>query len=377
MFKRVVVLLGIFCLAPTAYCQEQRATLHSAALSMRAGKLDEAERTCAEVIKASSGTPGEPAALLMMGHIKDKKQAPVAEVIAQFKLTADMFPNSPEAPIALLRIGYLKDRIGQQGNEWSQVARKYPHSKEAADALHCLGHRALRDGDLDGACKLFEQSAAVREAEPGRVDDSLAEEAYANISQYWKSSDKTYLFRAEDIFKPLAAKSKPDEYSIRARMGLGEIYLTQGDGKSAAEQYQAVLDSRQPDKYIEAVAQFELACTHYIKQEWLDAITGFDLFLDAQPGQATEDKHKNWLSAKPFYAKAAALNPEKAKRLTGTELVPDALYWKAESLYHLGRYAEAKDLADQILKSFPTLAIDASVRDLQLRCQYLVPKEVK
>lgn len=377
MFRHMVVLLGIFCLAATGCWAEQPATVRNASSLARAGKLDEAERACADVIKAHPGAPDEPTALLMMGHVKDKRHAPVAEVIAQFKQAAEKFPNSPEAPIALLRIGYLRDRIGEPTEEWSQVIKNYPQTREAADALHCLGHKALRDGDLEGACSLFEQSAAVPKADANRRDDSLAEAGYACISQYWKSSDKTYLFKAEDTFKPLTAKTRTSEHSIRARMGLGEIYLIQGNGKGAAEQYQAALDMHQPDKYTNAVAQFELACACYVQQEWSTAITGFDQFLGAQPGQSSEEKHKNWLAAKPFYAKNAALDPVKAKKLTGTELVPDALYWKAEALYHLNRYQEAKDLADQVLKSFPDLAIDANVRDLQLRCTYLLPKEVK
>ncbi len=377
MFRHVVVLLGILCLAPTGYCLEQPATVRDAALLVRAGKTDEAERACAKIIEAHPGAPNEPIALLMMGHIKDKRHAPVAEVIAQFKRTVDKFPNSPEAPVALLRIGYLRDRIGQPTDEWSQVVKKYPRTKEAADALHCLGHKALRDGDMYSACSLFEQSAGVPEAEPNRADDSRAEAGFACISQYWQSSNKSYLFRAEAIFKPLAAKSQTNPQSVRARMGLGEIRLIQGDGKGASEHYQAVLDSKQPDKYIKAVAQFELACTYYVKQQWVEAIAGFDQFLDAQPGKSPEEKHKNWLAAKPFYAKTAMLDPAKAKKLTGTELVPNALYWKGEALYHLNRYQEAKDLADQVLKSFPDLAIDASVKDLQLRCKYLLPKEVK
>lgn len=373
----MVVLLGILCLAQASYCAEPPAKVSDVARLARAGKTDEAEKACAEVIKAHPGAPAEPIAMLMLGHIKDKKKAPPAEVIASFKQIVDKFPTSPEAPTALLRIGYIHDRTGEAVPEWDQVIKKYPHTKEAADALHCLGHKALRDGDLETASSFFAKSAAVPEADANRRDDSIAESGFACISQYWKNSDRSWLSKAENIFKPLLEKDRTREHAIRGRMGLGEIYLIQGNGKGAAEQYQAALDMKQPDKYVNAVAQFELSCANYVQENWDVAIAGFDKFLDAQQGQSLEQKHKNWLAVKPFYAKTAALDPVKAKKLTGTELVPDALYWKGEALYHLERYQEAKDLADQVTKSFPDLAIIDNVQDLQLRCAYLLPKEVK
>ena len=90
---------------------------------------------------------------MMLGNILSKSYAREGDVISQFLQLGDRFPNSPEAAEALLRVGYLRDRLKQKPVEWESLATNYPRTKEAAEALKCLGHMALRNHDSKSAAR--------------------------------------------------------------------------------------------------------------------------------------------------------------------------------------------------------------------------------
>lgn len=373
MWKWVVVTIYILLLGSAGHCTDYDSVLQNAKDRAMAGDFATAFSLCEGAISARVGAPIEPRARLLLGHILNKSGAPVSDCIVQFSKLAVDFPNSPEAPQALLRVGYLRERNKQQPAEWEQIVKEYPRTQEAAEALKGLGHLALRKNDPQAATKYFEASAAVPEADASLATQSRIEACYARISHYWQTSDKAKLREAEAGFRSRIAalddpKSSDDkEAAIRLRMGLGEVCLIQGLGDSAAKEYQAVLSLDPADHYTRGVARFELGCALYTKRDYADAISAFDAFLHDLEGESLAAKDRAWKQGRPGYSALLVADPAKAALLSGLDLVADAAYWKAASLVELRKFAEARAVLDET-ESLRSPRTATRVRKLQMIC---------
>jgi tetratricopeptide (TPR) repeat protein len=302
MLKWVTVALCTAVLASAGYCTDYDGILQNAKNRALAGDFTTAITLCTSVINAHLGAPIEPRARLLLGHILNKKRGPESDSISQFAQLVARFPNSPEAPQALLRIAYLRERLKQQPAEWERIVANYPRTKEAAEALHCLAHRALRAGNTELAIRLFKASSAVPECEPGCVADTTIEAGYACISQYWKTKDKGALSNALETLRPGITSSSLTQSDIGFNLARGEVYLIQGFGEKAAQEYQAALDQNPSDPYQRGVAVFELGCALYTKNDHAGALSAFTTFLNEQQGDTLADKDRGWKQARPGYS---------------------------------------------------------------------------
>ena len=376
IWKRALVVLCAIVLSSPAYSTDLDSLLRQARQWDKTGNHQQAISICNAIIQLHPGGSVEPRVRLFLGHLLIKGQRPSSEIIAQFARIAESFPNSPEAPDALLRIGYIRDRAKESPAEWQQLVEKYPKSKEAALALYRMGFVALKQNDPDLAVQRFLSCAKIEHADPRCVEDSLVEAGYAHISRYWKTADLEAISDAMAHLAALQKEKLSPRSSLRVHLAMGEACLIVGYCRDAVAQYQAALDLNPDDVYLKGVAQFELGCAQYGKGDWEAAVKSYDQFLISQAGSILIEKDKQWRSTRPGYSKLVVEAPEKTKTLTGLDLVPLAAYWKAESLRRLNRCSEAKTIADEVLAGFPDLSVRSCVESLRDWCA-AVPKEAK
>lgn len=372
----VFLVLSLFLFAASVQCADFESVLREARQLDKVGKLQQAIDVCNTITNACRGSSIEPRVRLFFGHLLIKGQRPSGEIIAQFARIADGFPSSPQAPEALLRIGYIRDKAKESPVEWQQVIEKYPQSKEAALALYRMGFVALKQNDPDRAVQRFLSCAKIEQADPLCAERSLVEAGYAHISRYWKTGDLAAIADAMTHLTALEERKLSSSSSVRVHLAMGEACLIVGYCKDAVAQYQAALDLDPGDAYLKGVAQFELGCAQYGKGDWESAVKTYDQFLDSQTGSTLIEKDKQWRSTRPGYNKLIVEAPEKTKTLTGLDLVPLAAYWKAESLRRLNRCSEAKTIAEAILAGFPDMSVRTRVESLRDWCA-AVPKEAK
>lgn len=369
MWRWTIVLLFILSVGSAGYCTDYDQVLKDARALARAGN----KQAAANLLQTAAGSATDHGAEWLRAYLLIWRDAPKRDAITQFLKVADRFPESKYAPDALLHVGYLRDENGDDARpDWERLVRQHPGTKEAAEALHCLGHRALRDRDPELAIKRFKEAAAVQEANPDSVAESLVEAGYACISQYWKTKHQEFLTQALEVFRPLTSESGPRQWNVRARLGRGEIYLIQGDGRRALDEYQAALDAKPADPYLLGLAEYEVSCALYTKRDWAGAESALATFLDNRSGQTLLEKNSQWKQARPGYAKLSAVDPSKAAGLSGLDLVPSAAYWRASALFNLKRYREAKTLVNEVQTGFPSIAMAKKVEELSNLCDYVL-----
>lgn len=265
--SRSIVFAVVLLAASAAAASDYLAAVEQAKAAALAGDLQRARDTCAQVVQARPGPPAEPKAELLMGHILLKESAPITTTIDQFMRAASAFPDSPEAPEALLRVAYLRDKQGQDTTEWATIAEKYPDSREAAEALHCLGHLALRTNDPDAAIRKFDASAAHPLVDSVLAQDSLTEAGYACVSRYWQTAEMSMIKAAVERFTSARDKAADPELTMKAMLGLGESYLICGYSAQAVDTYSKLLALDPKDPFVRGVALVKVyACAQSFVQ---------------------------------------------------------------------------------------------------------------
>lgn len=390
MWKWVVVTVWILLLASAGYCTDYDGVLHNAKDRAIAGDYTTAISLCNGVIAAHLGPPVEPKALLLLGNILSKKQAPTSDTISQFAQLVDRFPISAEAPEALLRIGNLHNRLKQPAPEWDRIVADYPSSdaaaeallhigyrsdrlkgdprpaferlcrehpaaKEAVEAWRCLGQLALRVGDPDTAIADFQHSAGMTSVDADSAETSRVEMGYAHISRYWKTRDASSLTRAISALSPVL-KSKTQERAVRARLGRGEAFILLGIPERALAEYQAALALQPENLYLKGIAGFEIGVCYDGMDAWSNAEAAFASFLSGVAGADLVTKDSTWKQGRPDYMKVVSQDPDRANALSGVDLVGRAAFRRAVLLYKLKRYDEAQSQARDVTSAFPGLA---------------------
>lgn len=365
MWKWVFVVVCMFFLGTEGNCTDYEQVRKNAEALSRSGQ----KMAAAALLEGAVGADRGHAAEWLRGYILVLRNAPKTSIIAQFVNVANAFPNSEHVPDALLRVGYLRDAVGDDpGPVWASLARDHPKTKEAAEALQCLGHLALRNGDPDLAIKELQQSAAISAADPSCAEESSVEAGYAFISRYWKTRDVHSLTQAISALAQPTRTSATPKGAMRARLGRGEAFLILCLPERAVGEYQAALDMKPEDAYLRGIALFELGYCYCASQSWDTAVAGFDKFLADVPGATLAEKDHNWKQARPDFARTVVQDTAKANGLTGVDLVPEAAYWKAVGLLKLKRAKEAQDLAGSVATTFPGLKIADRLGKLRADC---------
>lgn len=390
MWKKMTVILVITSISVSAgYCMEYGTALRTAQNAALAGNLAQARSTCSTVVAQCPGVPIEPQALLLLGKILYKSGDPTNDVMSVFAELVERFPKSPEASEALLRIGYLNERLKRPTLEWDRVIVDYPYSKEApeaslriayrqerlghdasaafnriiqdypeskesVEALKCLGQLALRNLDADMAISYFSRSANMSDIDEEEAEVSQVELGYAYISKYWANQDTKSLNQAISAFSTLL-KSRSQDRLVRARLGRGEAFLILGLPNRALVEYEAVLALNIKNTYLKGVTQFEIGVCYNGQELWSKAEIAFAVFLSSIPGKNLLAKDNYWKQIRPDFMKMMDRAPQKAQMLTGIDLVARSAQRRAYALARLQRIDEARSLVNDISSAFPDI----------------------
>lgn len=382
-----VLVLSLLIAGGSVQCADFEGILQQAKQLDRAGKLNEAIDVCNSVINARPGIAIGPQIHIFLGHLMIKAKYPLGETMAQFARIAEVYPDSPEASQALLRMGYLDDRLqcptkhwdeiikrypnskeapeallriayrqekigGDSSEIWQRVTRDYPDSRECIEALRCLGQLALRYDDLDAAIGYFARSAQMSAVDIDGAEASRIELGYAYINKYWKNHDTKNLNKAITTFAS-TLKSPIEERVIRARLGRGEAFLILGLPSLALAEYEAALVQITENDYLKGVTMFEIGVCYDKMEMPTEATSAFTDFLSSIPGTALAAKDDNWKRIRPDFTKLLVHNPDKAYSLTGIDLVGKAACRRAATLQKMGRIEEALALAKEVSSVFP------------------------
>jgi tetratricopeptide (TPR) repeat protein len=354
MLKWILALVCILWVPTAGYCTDSESALREARALVKAGNLQQAIEICNTIVQARPGESIESRVRLFFGNLLTKAGRSPEDAMAQFARIVDGFPNSREAPEALLRIGYLHDRFKQRPAEWERIVANYPATAEAAEAWRCLGQLALRHGDPDSAIADFQHSADMSSVDADRAEAGRVELGYGYISKFWNDRDATSLTKAISALSPLL-KSKSQERVVRARLGRGEAFLVLGIPQRALMEYQAAVCLQPENPYLRGIALYEIGICYDGMDSWSQAAAAYAAFLSQVSGADLAAKDRCWKQARPDFARLVAQNPEKANALTGLNLVAKAAFRRAELLQILKRDDQAHSLVTDISSAFPDL----------------------
>jgi tetratricopeptide (TPR) repeat protein len=276
----ILIFLAVASLGSAAYATDYDQARSAAEELSKAGN----KAGAADLLERATGASTDVEAEWLRGYVGILRNAPAGQVINQFLKVAGTFPDSNRAGDALLRAGYLRDKLGEDPHQdWERLVRDYPGTREAAEALRQLGQCALRQGDTQLAISRFEQSAALSDVDADVAEDSQMQLGYAYISQYWKTLEARCLSKAGKALEPVT-RSADTQRAIRAHIGRGEVFLRLGLPDPAWCEYKAVLALQPAEPYYRRIALFELACCEYESERWARAANAFDTFLADVPG---------------------------------------------------------------------------------------------
>lgn len=215
---------------------------------------------------------------------------------------------------------------------------------------------------------MFADSAAVAAAPPELALDSLVECGYAWVGVYWKTEDDKVLDNAIQRFSSVTQQPNGGVQTVRARLGLGEVYLIRRLCHRAEAEYRAALALKPDDPYLRGVAWFELGAALHCRQDFREAEIAFGSFLSELAGEALTENAAKWKAAVPLYTRLSATDPERANSIVGLDLVAEAAYYKAHALMRVRRFRESRELARQVLAAFPDARVAPLATELVSMC---------
>ncbi len=192
------------------------------------------------------GTVGAaPAAALLAAAERRAREGDATGALADYEQIVRQFPESPEAPEAMLRIARGQLAAGDRDASLAAVARlaaAYPGAPQAASGLVLEGRmRAERPvglDDLEGARKVLEKVWLLfpASAYPGLDARSAARVLDGEIAlRLGRDAEATTSFLQVVEMEPLSP------WTADARIGLGEALVRGGEWQAAAESFQEAL----------------------------------------------------------------------------------------------------------------------------------------
>ncbi|MFA5239046.1 MAG: tetratricopeptide repeat protein [Phycisphaerae bacterium] len=192
------------------------------------------------------------------------QQGQSTEPIAEYKLVANQFSNSPLAPLALLNSSKLKTSMRDYPGacqDLKQLVEQYPDADIAGEAYLCLADATTKTGLLAEAVRLYSKVYTLNLSEESQITAALgAGKCSYEIKDY--ESTMKWLTR----YITLAREGQSNDLYL-AYFLLGKAYLALDNSGSACEAFQYALQGgplRLPrDEYIETVSAL---VEEYIKQ---------------------------------------------------------------------------------------------------------------
>lgn len=229
-----------------------------------------------------------PAALLSHAYLVVAENGTLAE--DEFRTVATRYPDSPEAPRAWLRIAYLRLKAQEPDAALylKLVAEQYPGTVAAQEALFRMGRLSIRDKDYDKAQATLEAA----EAAPGSdwtKSQALVHTGEVHMFRLLASKDKAELGKAADILLHIEDKYPNESRSImQGRVGMARLYAFVGFGADvhdSALARQILLDAlpKWPDTYFTMEAHSVVGVTYMQQNDYKSAIAYYEKIVKDFP----------------------------------------------------------------------------------------------
>ncbi|MHC4551141.1 MAG: tetratricopeptide repeat protein [Planctomycetota bacterium] len=186
------------------------------------------------------------------------QQGLASESMAEYKIVANRFPHSPQAPVSLYNSGMLKagllDYTGAYENLQSLV-EQYPDCPLVSQAYLSLADMTAKTGDEAGAASLYRKIYYLNASVESRAVAALkAGEIYYRMGDYIQA--KKWLSQHVD-----SKKGFPDKNYYHAYYMLGKTRLAMGETDAACIDLNKAVRGELPKaEYVEALTAFVEAC---------------------------------------------------------------------------------------------------------------------
>jgi len=183
------------------------------------------------------------------------QQGQSTEPIAEYKLVANQFSNSPLAPLALLNSGKLKTSLRDcpgACQDFRQLVEQYPDADIVGEAYLCLADATAKTGLLAEAVRLYAKVYALNFSEESQIVAALGAGKCSYDAKDYESTTK-WLTRYITLARKNQSKDLYSTYFL-----LGKTYLALGNSESACEAFQYALQGAPlqlpREEYIETVS---------------------------------------------------------------------------------------------------------------------------
>lgn len=287
----VILALAVSSRSPAAVTVEERAAGTALARARQALKLNDKAQAKVLFAAVCANFPNSrqaPAALLSHAYLVLADNSALAE--DEFRAVATRYPDSPEAPRGWLRVAYLRLKAEDPDAViyLKLVADQYPGTVAAQEALFRLGRLSIRDEDYDNA----EATLDAAEAAPGsewRKSQALVHMGEVHMFRLLASKDMAELEKAGDILLHIEDRYPKQPRSImQGRVDMARLYAFMGYGagvRDLALARQILLDAlpKWPDTYFTMQAHSVVGITYHKQHDDSSAIAYFEKVVTDYP----------------------------------------------------------------------------------------------
>ena len=267
-----------------------------------------------------------------------------------------------------------KGEFALAAEEWNAFIERFPNDPLAAKAQHYAGVCQLQLKQFDKAAEAF---AKVLQNYP---DSDLGQEAYLNRGwcQYSLAGQGTegMYAKAAATFTEMVSKFPQGKFTDQALFFLGEAEYAQGKTQEAAVAYQKLIKGF-PESKLRCDAMYALGVALEERQDYASAGKVYDVFLKefAEDELATEVRMRKaeTLLQTDQLADAEAMFREVAA-VEGFASADHAVYRRGFCLSRSEKFAEAAEVYQQLVETYPDSVYVAEATAAAGRCYYRAKK---
>lgn len=359
-----VVLLVILCtmLSAGAWGLDDNSLWDSAMAKFEAGDLQGAAALFNQLISQYPNSPKVPGAKLKLAEIERlaNPNAGTDESIQALAEVMEQYPASPEAAEALMQQGFVYAKTRQPADTelaiqaFSTFLSAYPNNLSAAKVRNSLGMLYARKGDLDRAEATLDSVRGSAGVTKELAERSALHSGFIKIMKYFASYKKEHLRNAISALGAVTLSSDP-VVKGKADLGIAEATLMLGNPLEARELYRKAAAAYASQGYFAGIALYGVAMSSQEAGEREQAVEDYDKLLSKAMGQTLPDKDASWKSAclasLGQSMHGVVLSSGKFELVPGSDLMYLAVFNKANCLYELGRYDEAKSVLAELVAS--------------------------
>jgi len=276
-------------------------------------------------------------------------QGKTAESLAEYKLVANRFPNSPLAAHALLNASKVKtelrDYLGAR-NYLRQLVEQYPDSEIAEQSYMCLADNTLKAGMKDEAAKSY-----IRVYNLSLSSNTQATAALGAGKCYYETQNYDSAIKWLTKYITITRSAEPDDLWLVYYI-LGKSYLALGNPVQAYRAFEYALGGQlSREQYVETISVLVDACIE--RGQFVRALGILEDIQVKQFSQVDSVKvtllKSRVLRAMGLFDKAIATLGDKAEYTLDPQLAARISFEIAKCHVDQGNWAQAEKKLSEVL----------------------------